>query len=79
LPVERAGLPLFEWGIEVYVRQLNNAPEDINVAFNLAVTRVWTPGCRRDVHDLNGVLASYSASVVMNEWRESEKKLPRSR
>jgi len=143
LEVGRAaqGLPFFERGIEIYTRQLKNVPGDTNVAFNLAVTRVWTSDCRRDLHDLNGALeeskkaaelwdgllalrpstfrylhqkadnlntmgnllalrgdvegarecfrkgldiaeslpkqdASYSTSVVINELRESEKKLP---
>jgi eukaryotic-like serine/threonine-protein kinase len=138
------GLPLFERGITILARQVKNVPADTNAAFNLAVTRVWTSDCRRDLHDLNGALAetrmagelwdrlltlrpgtfrflhqkadnlntmgnllalrgdregaracfragldiaeklpkqeaSYSTSVVINELRKSEKKLPPSR
>jgi len=49
-------LPLLTRGIEIYARQWKNVPGDINVAFNLAVTRVWTSDCRRDLHDLSGAL-----------------------
>jgi tetratricopeptide (TPR) repeat protein/predicted Ser/Thr protein kinase len=50
------GLPLLERGIEIYTRQWKNVPLDTNVAFNLAVTRVWTSDTRRDLHDLSGAL-----------------------
>jgi len=49
--------PLFERAIETYVRQWKNVPGDVNVGFNLAVTRVWASDCRRDLHDLDGALA----------------------
>jgi len=51
------GLPILERAIEIYSRHLENVPEDTNTAFNLAVTRVWTSDCRRDLHDLKGALA----------------------
>jgi tetratricopeptide (TPR) repeat protein len=49
-------LPLFERGIEILSRQLKNAPNDANTAFDLAIVRVWTSDCRRDLHDLPGAL-----------------------
>ena len=49
-------LPLFERGIEILSRHLRNAPDDSNTASNLAIIRVWTSDCRRDLHDLNGAL-----------------------
>jgi eukaryotic-like serine/threonine-protein kinase len=138
----KEALPLFKRGIEILSRHLKTAPGDINTAFNLAIVRVWTSDCRRDLHDLNGALietklaaelwdrlltlrpgtyrflhqkadnlntmgnlmalqgdvegarkcyrsgleiaeklpsqnASYSTSVVVNELRQSEAKLPR--
>ena len=51
------GLPILERGIEIYSHHLANVPEDINTAFNLAIIRVWTSDCRRDLHDLKGALA----------------------
>lgn len=51
------GLPILERAIKIYSRHLENVPEDTNTAFNLAVTRVWTSDCRRDLHDLKGALA----------------------
>jgi len=51
------GLPILERGIEIYRRHLESVPEDTNTAFNLAITRVWTSDCRRDLHDLKGALA----------------------
>jgi tetratricopeptide (TPR) repeat protein len=50
------GLPVLERGIEIYSRHLANVPEDTNTAFNLAIIRVWTSDCRRDLHDLKGAL-----------------------
>lgn len=49
-------LPLLERGIEILSRQLKNAPGDANTAFNLAIIRVWTSDCRRDLRDLTGAL-----------------------
>jgi tetratricopeptide (TPR) repeat protein len=49
-------LPLFERGIEILSLQLKNAPDDANTAFDLAIVRVWTSDCRRDLHDLSGAL-----------------------
>jgi tetratricopeptide (TPR) repeat protein len=49
-------LPLLERGIEILSRQLKNAPDDANTAFDLAIVRVWTSDCRRDLHDLPGAL-----------------------
>lgn len=49
-------LPLLERGIEILSRQLQNAPNDANTAFDLAIVRVWTSDCRRDLHDLSGAL-----------------------
>jgi len=52
----KQGLPLLEHGIEILSRLLQNAPQDANTAFDLAIIRVWTSDCRRDLHDLNGAL-----------------------
>ncbi|HYL38006.1 MAG TPA: serine/threonine-protein kinase [Bryobacteraceae bacterium] len=49
-------LPLLERGIEIFSRQLKTTPGDVNTAFNLAIIRVWTSDCRRDLHDLTGAL-----------------------
>jgi serine/threonine protein kinase/tetratricopeptide (TPR) repeat protein len=54
------GLPLLRRAVEIYARQWNNVPEDTNAAFNLAVTRVWTSDCRRDLGDLQGALEETS-------------------
>jgi tetratricopeptide (TPR) repeat protein len=35
---------------------LQIAPNDANAAFDLAIIRVWTSDCRRDLHDLSGAL-----------------------
>jgi tetratricopeptide (TPR) repeat protein len=52
----KEGLALLERGIEILFRQLKKAPEDANTAFDLAIIRVWTSDCRRDLHDLAGAL-----------------------
>ncbi len=49
-------LALLERGIEILSRQLQIAPNDANTAFDLAIIRVWTSDCRRDLHDLSGAL-----------------------
>jgi eukaryotic-like serine/threonine-protein kinase len=49
-------LPLLERGIDIFSRQLKNERGDANTAFNLAIIRVWTSDCRRDLHDLAGAL-----------------------
>jgi tetratricopeptide (TPR) repeat protein len=52
----KEALPLLEQGIAIFSRKLRDAPEDANIAFNLAVIRVWTSDTRRDLHDLAGAL-----------------------
>jgi len=52
----KEALPLLERGIAIFSRQLQNAPDDANTAFNLAIIRVWTSDARRDLHDLSGAL-----------------------
>jgi tetratricopeptide (TPR) repeat protein len=49
-------LPLFERAIAIVTRQLKSTPNDSDSLFNLAIIRVWTSGCRRDLHDLKGAL-----------------------
>ena len=49
-------LPLLDRAIDILTRQLRNAPDDANTAFDLAIVRVWTSDCRRDLHDLSGAL-----------------------
>ncbi|HME07625.1 MAG TPA: serine/threonine-protein kinase [Bryobacteraceae bacterium] len=67
-------LPLFERAISILTRQLRLAPDDTNSAFNLAIVRVWTSDCRRDLHDLNGALTE---SKLANEtWDQLLKKRP---
>ncbi|HTR38382.1 MAG TPA: protein kinase [Bryobacteraceae bacterium] len=52
----REALPLFERGIAIFTRLLNNSPGDSNTSFDLAIIRVWTSDCRRDLHDIDGAL-----------------------
>jgi tetratricopeptide (TPR) repeat protein len=52
----KEALPFFERDIEILARHLKNAPQDTNTASNLAIVRVWTSDCRRDLHDLSGAL-----------------------
>ena len=49
-------LPLLERGIQIYSRKLDNTPGDASAAFDLAIVRVWTSDCRRDLHDVSGAL-----------------------
>jgi tetratricopeptide (TPR) repeat protein len=49
-------LPFFQRAIQIYSRKLDKLPDDASAAFDLAIVRVWTSDCRRDLHDLTGAL-----------------------
>jgi len=70
----REALPFFERGIEILARHMKDTPGDTNTAANLAITRVWTSDCRKDLlkGDVEGARKCYRSGLEIAEKLPSQ-------